>query len=159
LALSIERDELGIVAGLQDRATQAFAAPVLVDGDDVRVLRPARPLHFVVAWRPEAEGDSGHYHRTVVVDRAAMAELAPIARDAAAAFERGDADALAALMDASARTRQRAAPLSDAHEQLADAARRAGFRANSAGSGGAIVAVAEGDAERMDAPFVRVTIS
>ncbi|MBA2607632.1 MAG: hypothetical protein H0U92_01675 [Actinobacteria bacterium] len=154
LALSIERDDLGIVAGLQDRATQAFVAPVLVDGDAVRALRPTRPLSFVVAWSPSADGDSGEYHRNIDVDHGAMHELAGIAREAAEAFERGDAGQLAVLMDASARTRQRAAPLPPAHEELADAARRAGFRPNSTGSGGAIVAVVEGEPAQIGADYV-----
>lgn len=158
LALAIERDDLGIVAGLQDRATQAFNAPVLVDVSantpDVRVLTPAQPLSFVVAWRPGAAEDSGDYHRSVAVDQGAMEELASIARQAADAFERGEAEQLAALIDASARTRARAAPLSAAHEALALAARRAGFRPNSAGSGGAIVAVLEANPERIGADFV-----
>ncbi len=154
LALSIERDDLGIVAGLQDRATQAFGAPVLVEDQQVRVVTPGAPLSFVVAWARAADGDSGEYHRTVAVDRGAMDELAAIARDATVAFERGDAEQLAALMDASAMTRQRAAPLPPAHERLAGAARRAGFRPNSTGSGGAIVAVLEGDPERIGADYV-----
>lgn len=154
LALSIERDDLGIVAGLQDRATQAFGAPVLVEENEARVLTPARPISLVVAWQPAATGDSGEYHRSVAIDEEAMGELAVIAREAAGAFERGDADELATLMDASAQTRKRAAPLSAAHEQLADAARRAGFRPNSAGSGGAIVAVVEGDPARIGADYV-----
>ena len=159
LALSIERDDLGIVAGLQDRATQAFEAPVLVSGDDVRVVAPGAPLSFMVAWSRAADGDSGEYHRTVTVDRGAMDELAAIARDATVAFERGDAAQLATLMDASAMTRQRAAPLPPVHEQLADAARRAGFRPNSAGSGGAIVAVLEGDPGRIGADYVIETFN
>lgn len=154
LALSIERDDLGIVAGLQDRATQAFASPVLVDDDAVRVVVPGAPLSFVVAWARGATADSGEYHRRVAVDQGAMNELGSIAREAAIAFERGDAEQLAALMDTSASTRRRAAPLPPAHEQLADAARRAGFRPNSTGSGGAIVAVLEGDPERIGAEFV-----
>ena len=36
LALAIERDDLGIAAGLQDRAVQAFDQPVLVDGERSR---------------------------------------------------------------------------------------------------------------------------
>ena len=55
---------------------------------------------------------------------------------------------------ASARVRQRVAPLSDAHEQLANAARRAGFRPNSAGSGGAIVAVLDADPNAIGSPYV-----
>lgn len=157
LALAIERDDLGIIAGLQDRAVQAFEAPVLVDmvGDQtVRVLTPATPLEFVVAWRPSAAADSGTYHAGRVVDAEAMQELARIARGAAAAFEAGDAAALANLMALSAEVRRDAAPLPLGHNQLAEALHRAGFLCNSAGSGGAVVAVITGRSRPDDLPRV-----
>ncbi len=144
LALSIERDDLGIAAGLQDRAVQAFDAPVLVDvlaDQTVRVLRPATPLEFVVAWRPSAAADSGAYHASRAVDPAGMEELARIARGAAGAFEAGDGAALANLMGLSAEIRREVAPLSLGHDQLAEAIQAVGFTPNSAGSGGAVVAV------------------
>jgi glucuronokinase len=144
LALSVERDDLGIVAGLQDRAVQAYEAPVLVDmATDrlVRVLVPGRDLDFVVAWRPSAAGESGEYHARRSTDPAGMAELARIARAAAAAFEAGDASALANLMALSADVRREVAPLSAAHNLLAETMQRHGFSANSTGSGGAVVAV------------------
>ena len=158
LALSIERDDLGIAAGLQDRAVQAFDTPVLVEGETARVLSPARPIAFVVAWSNDAAGHSGDYHSSVNVDTSAMRELGTIAREAASAFEGGDADGLASLIDASGRLRQRVAPLSDAHEALADAARAAGFRPNSTGSGGAIVAVLEGDLDAIGYGYVIETV-
>lgn len=145
LALSIERDDLGIVAGLQDRAVQAFEAPVLVDlvaDETVRVLTPAEPLEFVVAWRPSLSSDSGDYHAArVEAGGSGMQELARIARGAALAFEAGDAAALANLMGLSAEVRREVAPLSGGHDVLAETVHRAGLTPNSTGSGGAVVAV------------------
>jgi glucuronokinase len=145
LALSVERDDLGIAAGLQDRAVQAFDQPVLVDGESVRPLTPAAALRFVVVWRPDAAGDSGDYHGQREPNPAGMTELARIARGAAEAFVAGDALALANLMALSADVRRDAAPLPAAHEELADAVRAAGFSPNSTGSGGAVVAVFTSD--------------
>lgn len=144
LALSIERDDMGIVAGLQDRAVQAFEAAVLVDmvaDRTVRVLHSPTPFDFVVAWRPSLGMDSGQYHAGLAPNPAGMQELARIGRGAAAAFEAGDASALSNLMGLSAEVRRDVAPLPSGHEQLADALHRAGFVANSTGSGGAVVAV------------------
>jgi glucuronokinase len=141
LALSIERDDLGIPAGLQDRATQAFDHPVLVDGDTVRPLTAAAPLEFLVAWCDDASEDSGEYHRGREMRADAVKELARIARRAADAFTAGDAAALEALMDESARVRDEVAPLSPAHNALAERLRARGLSPNSTGSGGAVVAV------------------
>jgi glucuronokinase len=160
LALAVERDDLGILGGLQDRVVQAFDDPVLVDVSAekpaVTQMVPARPLWFVVAWTPTAASDSGEYHAAVAsdVDRGGMAELALIAREAGDAFAAGDASRLAELMSASAAVRARVAPLPPAHEALADALRRVGLSPNSAGSGGAVVAVLDGDAPELDVPFV-----
>jgi glucuronokinase len=141
LALSIERDDLGIPAGLQDRATQAFAQPVLVDGDTVTPVSAGAPLDFLVAWCDDASGDSGDYHRGRVLPADAARDLARIARLAADAFSAGDAVTLAALMDESARLRDQCAPLPAAHNALAELLRGRGLSPNSTGSGGAVVAV------------------
>ena len=144
LALSIERDDLGIAAGLQDRATQAYAQPVLVDFEAtpiVRVLVPAAPLDFVVVWDADAGGDSGEYHRGRQLGDDDVRAFRDVARAAADAFESGDAAALASCMATSARLRDQAAPLSPAHNALAERLRRRGLAPNSAGSGGAVIAV------------------
>ena len=146
LALSIERDDLGIPGGLQDRATQAFGVPVLVDTahatPTVTPLTPARALRFAVAWLPSAAADSGEYHARVAESvPGSMSELAAAARAAATAFKAGDAEALAENMAASAAIRARLAPLSSQHHVLADAVAATGLCPNSTGSGGAVVAV------------------
>lgn len=152
LALSIERDDLGVPAGLQDRAAQAFEAPVLVDVSGatpiVTTLTPAAPLRFAVAWLASASGDSGDYHGQVQATEpslAGMRELARIARVAADAFAAGDAPGLAAQMASSAALRAELAPLPVEHERLAAAVTRVGLSPNSAGSGGSVVAVIDND--------------
>ncbi|MEY2468406.1 MAG: glucuronokinase [Actinomycetota bacterium] len=144
LALSIERDDLGIAAGLQDRAVQAYDAPVLVDLAAEQIVRPLQPgaaFEFVVAWLPAAAQDSGAYHRARQPNPTGMAELARIARAAADAFTAGDADALESFMDESARVRDEVAPLPPRHDELVAKMRRAGLTPNSAGSGGAAIAL------------------
>lgn len=141
LALSIERDDLGIAAGLQDRAVQAFDQPVLVDAGAVCPLTPGAAFDFVVAWSPTAAQDSGDYHRDRSFEIAGMQELARIARAAADAFVAGDAAALESLMGESSRVRDEVAPLPPRHNELAGALRAIGLQPNSTGSGGAVVAV------------------
>jgi glucuronokinase len=141
LALLIERDDLGIAAGLQDRAVQAFDQPVLVDGGAVVPLSAGADFDFVVAWLADAAQDSGDYHRAREVNQAGMRELARIARAAADAFTAGDADALESSMGESARLRDDVAPLPPRHNELADTLRAVGLQPNSTGSGGAVVAL------------------
>lgn len=150
LAQQVENDDLGIVAGLQDRVVQAYDRPVLVDlaGAEpaVTVLDPPAPVRLLVAWSPAAAAGSGKYHRALArrLDRDRprhMEALALHARAAADALAAGDEQALADAMAASARTRNRAAPLGPAHQELAGAVEGAGLRPNSAGSGGSVVAV------------------
>ena len=154
LAQSIERDDLGIVAGLQDRAVQSFGSPVLVDVAGatpvVTKLAPEKPVEFLVAWLPGAAADSGDYHRRLSTraDQRGMDELADIGRAAAKAFVAGDADQLVTHMRASAEVRSRVAPLPPAHDRLAAAVQRAGMWPNSAGSGGAVVAVIADEGQR-----------
>jgi len=150
LALEVERDELGIAAGLMDRAVQATAATVLVEGDRFRTVTAPAPIPLVVAWDPAGAAPSGRYHgalrrrfdegeRRVV---AAMEELAGLARRAATAVEAGDATTLAGLVGDTWRVRRGLGAVAPSHEALVDAAARAGLAATSAGSGGSVVAVA-----------------
>jgi len=149
LALAVEVEELGMVAGLQDRATQAFAAPVLVDmaaTERVTVVRPARPVRIAVAWCEAAGASSDEYHRDLrASEPPRMDELAALARRAAGALAAGDATALATVMGESAAVRSTVAPLSAAHDTLAAAVTDAGLVPNSAGSGGAVAAVVTDD--------------
>jgi glucuronokinase len=169
LALEAERDELGIAAGLQDRAVQAAGATVLVEGDGFRALAAAEPIPLVVAWDPAAAAPSGRYHARLrqrfddgdAAVVGAMEELAGLAREAADAVERGDADRLASLVGATWRVRRGLGAVAPAQESLVAAAAEAGLAATSAGSGGSIVAVAPdpGAAGRLAAAAPGATVT
>ena len=167
LALSAERDVLGIAAGWQDRIVQSFRTAVLVDAsamdvvDGVHVPRvrslalSARPglshLPLVVGWS-EAEGSSSDdYHgplrRAGESLETPMTDLASLARSAFVAASAGDVIALAAAVDAGWRIREGCAPLRPDHAALVERVRAAGFSATTPGSGGAVVAVCVDEAE------------
>ncbi|MBV9253959.1 MAG: hypothetical protein JO054_07000 [Actinobacteria bacterium] len=149
LALAAEVTELGITAGLIDRAVQALRAPALVDGDVARPLAVNVLPPLVVAWRADAAGPSHRVHGalrrrfdagegTVVT---AMQRLADAGRAAAAALESGDADALAGCVRTTWAQRQTMGIVGDDVAAMVDAFDHHGVAATSAGSGGAVVGV------------------
>jgi glucuronokinase len=154
LALEAERDELGIGAGLQDRAVQAHDATVLVDvaGTEphMRTLRSSAPVPLLVAWDPAAARPSGRYHAELrrrfdagnedVVG--AMATLRDLAYEAAGAVARGDAELVSELVAETWRVRRSLGAVPEGQVALVEAAGSAGMAATSAGSGGSIAAVA-----------------
>ena len=158
LALSIEVDDLEIAAGLQDRVAQAFGGVTFMD------FAPDPPAYttlesgclppLLVAWRTDSAGDSGMVHAPLR-DRHAAGELAVVtgmralaghARGAAAALRAGDRAALRRAVDGSLDARAAMIELDPRHVAMIDTARSAGAAANYAGSGGAIVAVCDGEA-------------
>jgi glucuronokinase len=155
-ALAVETEELGIVAGLQDRLTQAYGGLLFMDFTDPPVYEPLDdgllpPL--VIAWRETAAAHSGEVHselRRRHHERdpdvlAAMNGLATAAREARAALLERDAVRFGRCMDATFELRQRLMPLDPRSVEMIDAARAAGANANYTGSGGAIVAASHDD--------------
>lgn len=153
LALDVETTKLGIVAGLQDRLVQAFEAPLFMDFavDTVEVVRPARPLTMYVAWDQRLGASSGDYHAQLRARhasgdrevRAALQELADLARAAAPALAAGDGRTLGRLVDASFEQRRRLGPLPAGQSNLVDAVRALGLPATSPGSGGSVAGVVD----------------
>jgi glucuronokinase len=154
LALSIEVDELGIAAGLQDRIAQTHDGLTFMDFGSsgpatVRTLDPALLPPLLVAWRTDSGGHSGDVHaplrdrhadgEPVVLD--AMRTLTDAAHDAEQAIASGDHAALRASVDASFDARRSMLALDPQHVEMIETARTAGAAANYAGSGGAIIAV------------------
>jgi glucuronokinase len=153
LALSIERDDLGIAAGLQDRVAQSYGGVTFMEFGAQppryeRLERRALPP-LVVAWREHAAEDSGVVHSDLrmrfdagdVAVRDAMAMLAGAARTARDALLRGDWATLARCADASFDARARILSLDPRHVEMVQIARAAGAGVNYTGSGGAIIAV------------------
>ena len=160
LALSIEVDDLGIAAGLQDRIAQTHGGLTFMDfGTDppgaARLDRRRLPP-LLVAWRADSGGHSGDVHAPLrdrhaegdpVVLRC-MQTLTRAARDAAAAIAAGDRETLCSSVDASFDARRSMLALDPRHVEMVEAARGAGAAANYAGSGGAIVAVCSDGSHR-----------
>lgn len=165
LALAVETEDLGIVAGLQDRVAQAYGGVTFMDfggggvGDEPPAsagahgayerLDPALLPPLLIAWRPEAAGHSGDVHAALrerhrrgegVVERT-MVQLAAAAHGARAALMSGDTERLCDCIDASFDLRRGMLELDDRCVEMVEAARSSGAGANYTGSGGAIVAV------------------
>jgi glucuronokinase len=160
LALSIEVDDLGIAAGLQDRIAQTHGGLTFMDfGTDPPAAAPldrGRLPPLLVAWRVDSGGHSGDVHAPLrdrhangdpVVLRC-MQTLTRAARDAAAAIAAGDQETLCSSVDASFDARRSMLALDPRHVEMVEAARGAGAAANYAGSGGAIVAVCSDGSHR-----------
>ena len=154
LALSVERDRLGIEAGLQDRLVQVTGraasmtfAPITVDVIDL----PDWP--FFIAWAPSAAEMSDAVHRSVrrryeAGDpdvHIAMIELAEQATIARMAIDHADRQRLGEAMTRTFELRTTMIDVGPAQRRLVDIGQRAGAAVNSAGSGGSIVGLANDD--------------
>jgi glucuronokinase len=165
LALSVESEELGIAAGLQDRVIQAYegvvdmdfspAASETIDGFecgryerlDPQILPP-----LYVAYRTELSGPTEVVHNNlrerfrlgepaVVQAMVHLAELVPAARQA---IDQGDPAKLAELIDRNFEIRRSICQIPAAQVDMVLRARRAGASAKFAGSGGAIIGTFSG---------------
>jgi glucuronokinase len=160
-ALAVETEEMGIVAGLQDRVAQAyegltfmeFEGPRRYERLDAALLPP-----LVIAWRTEAAADSGDVHGSLRARhdrgeagvREAMAALADAAREARDGLVAGDLERVRLSVDRTFDLRRKLLPLDGRCVEMVELARRCDASANYAGSGGAIVAVCR-DAAHADA--------
>ena len=167
LARSAEVDQLGIVAGLQDRVVQTFGGLVAMDFStmttDARTglafgryeqLDPARLPRLFLVYAHRAAQPSTHYHR-VLRDRfaagdpatlAALHELAGLVVQGKAALAWGGSG-LGPLLDRNMELRRAWAPIAEGQLELYSAVSGAGLPATFAGSGGAVVGVLDDDAE------------
>ncbi len=148
-ALAVERERLGIEAGLQDRLVLAVGALVAMEFDpvDFRVVTPPIDLPLFVAWDTAAAESSDTLHRSLrrrfdAGDehvRTSMSGLADQARAGAAAIERGDLPGLAGAINRTFEIRALMVDIDPVTRTLATIGRRAGAAMNSAGSGGSVV--------------------
>lgn len=152
LALSVERDRLGIAAGLQDRLVQSVGQLVSMRFDPVGYerLTPAADLPLFVAWSAAGAQPSDTVHRSLrrrydagephVI--ASMRGLAAQAEIAATAIEGGDLTQLGRAMNRTFEIRSMMIDVDTTTRQMVRIAVRNGAAANSAGSGGSIVGLA-----------------
>ena len=164
LALTVERDELNIGGGLQDRVIQFyeglvamdFSEPATIDGfvcGHYRSLDPALLPDLYMAFSTGESEPTEVFHNdlktryqageSLVVD--AMTELAKLSEQSVAALEQGAHETFSALMDQNFDIRRSISNLNPQHVAMIETARSCGVSAKYAGSGGAIVGVCTED--------------
>jgi glucuronokinase len=164
--LSIERDELGIAAGLQDRVIQIYEGLVYMDFDmqreqiingfkcyayenlDPGLLPPVYLAYHDSLSEPTEVFHNdirGRYERgeKIVVD--AMRHFGWIAEQGRIALLSGDPLRLAALINENFDTRRIIYNLPPWQVEMVEVARRCGASAKFAGSGGAIIGTYQGE--------------
>ncbi len=159
LALSIERERLGVEAGLQDRLVQSVGQLVSMTFEPVTFERldPPDDIPLFVAWSEADGATSDTVHRSLrrrfdagdpnIV--ASMRGLAEQAGRAASAINAGNLGGLAEAMNRTFEIRSMMIDVDDATRSLIDLATEAGAAANSAGSGGSVVGLAR-DRDHLD---------
>ena len=170
IALSVETEELGIWAGLQDRVVQVYGGTVYMDFNDEFMkshnhgiyeeldISLLPPLFLAYCAKPT---DSGKAHRQMHVrykqgDRSVietMQEIAQLAAAARQALGAGQTDLLGELMDKNFDLRRRLYGddcRGATNLEMIARARRLGLPAKLSGSGGAIVGIC--DDERLIEP-------
>ena len=158
--LSVENEELGITAGLQDRVIQVYEGVVYMDFGLEReqqveglkcyqyeYLDPARLPPLYVAYNNVLSEPTELFHNDIrgrfnrgeeKVVRA-MKHFAELAEKGREALLRGDAEELARLIDENFDTRRSIYNLAPWQIEMVETARRCGASAKFAGSGGAII--------------------
>lgn len=167
LILTVERDELHIGAGLQDRVIQVYEGLVYMDfaPDQERNLNglpcytyepldPALLPPLYLAYHHSFGEPTEVFHNDLrsrfnkgdpdVVQ--AMQHFARLAEQGRAALQNQDARLLASLIDENFNTRRRICQLPEWQIQMVEIARQCGASAKFAGSGGAIVGTYDGPA-------------
>lgn len=161
LILSVETEEIGIAAGLQDRVAQVYEGLVYMDFDkelmDARgygtyeELDPALLPPLYIAYQRDLAEFSGVFHNNIrkrfeegekrVIE--AIGRIAEIAREGREALLAGDKERLARLMNENFDERRSIYNLDPAHIEMVETARRIGASAKFAGSGGSIIGTYE----------------
>ena len=169
LILSVERDELGIGAGLQDRVAQVYEGLTYMDFDKqvmaergygvYEPLDPAVLPPVYIAYQTELAESSEVFHNDIrrrydagerlVID--AIGLIADLARQGRECLLQRDYDELARLMNLNFDTRRTIYNLNPKHIRMVELARSLGASAKFAGSGGSIIGT-----YRDEAMFVRL---
>lgn len=156
LAWEAETEELGIIAGPQDRVAQAHGGLLDMDfskpwsAGSFRQLSPELLPPLLIAWDTAPGAPSGAIHDTVRARHAAgdpevvraMRRFPEIAAEGISALESGDSAKFLECMDANFDARAAIWTLSVRDQELISIARNAGCAAKFPGSGGAVVCAA-----------------
>jgi glucuronokinase len=157
LALSVEKDELGLAAGMQDRVIQTYEGIVYMDFDrslmesrgygNYEPLKPAKLPPLYLAYDPDRAEISDIPHRNLrglfnSGDRAvveAMQKFRDLTDRGRNALMEGDWDDLHKIINANFDLRKTIMNIAPENLRMIEAARAVGASAKFAGSGGAIV--------------------
>lgn len=167
LALSVETDELGIAAGLQDRVIQVYEGLVYMDFAPEKMhehagflcgtyeeLDPALLPPVYLAYNTEVSEPTEVFHNDIrgrfnrgepQVVRA-MGKCAALAAQARQAILARDADRLGKLIDENFEMRRSIYRLPDKQVNMVEVARQCGASAHFPGSGGAVLGTYRDDA-------------
>jgi glucuronokinase len=157
LILSVELDELGIGAGLQDRVVQSYESPVYMDFNkelmdkqgygDYQPLNSKLFRNIYIAYRTDlAEGSEvvhnnfrERYHFGDPAVLAAIKEWADLTVKGLKALESGDMQELSRLINRNFDIRRSVMNISEKNIEMVETARSLGASAKFTGSGGAII--------------------
>jgi glucuronokinase len=152
MALAVERDRLGIEAGMQDRLVQAVGKPVAMTFDPVGfdILEVPDEFCLFVAWSTIEQVPSATVHRSLrrrydggdADVHEAMRELALQAARARRGIVDRDPALLADAMHRTMALRLQVVDITGEQRRLVEVGRGAGAAVNSAGSGGSVVGLA-----------------
>ena len=164
LALQIERDELKVGGGLQDRVVQVYEGLVTMDFSQKQMLQGFECGHYdnlnpsllpslYVAYSPEAKEPTEIFHNDLRQRyesgdkqvRNAMLKFASLTDKAQKALVQGNHQMFAELMNQNFDLRQSISRLNPNHINMVETARSCGASAKYAGSGGTIVGSFSGE--------------
>jgi len=165
--LSVERDELGIGAGLQDRVAQVYEGAVFMDFDRSYMARHGHgqyefldpsllPPLFVAYHDHLAEGTElthnplrERFNRGDPEVLEAVARWAELAEQARTAIVAHRGTEIGPLMNENLDLRSAVVGISDGNRRLVEIGRDLGAATKFAGSGGAVIGTYDGDPERL----------
>lgn len=157
LILSVETEELGINAGLQDRVIQVYGGCVFMDFEEEKFkaadhgvyesLEPRFEGNLYIAYKEELGKVSGavlndiyvRYHRGEALVRDTLAEIAELAQEGRKCIRNNDLTELNSLINRNFDLRQKIMNISAENLAMVKTARACGASAKFAGSGGSIV--------------------
>ncbi len=157
LVLSVENDELGIAAGLQDRVAQAYECPVFMDFDRETMEQRGYGIYekisvekfplFYIAFRKNLSEGTEIMHNNLKARfeigdpkvLQAMLRWSQITEEFRKALEVGDQLKMHELIDENFDLRRKTVRISKGNIEMVELARSTGASAKFTGSGGAII--------------------
>lgn len=164
LVLSVETEELGIGAGLQDRVAQAYEQPVYMDfaqehfnaqgyGHYVPLSKLLLPNLYIAYRRNLAEGSEvvhnnlrERYRQGEAKVLDAIAEWSQLTQDFLQALNAGHQPQMHQLINRNFDLRREVMRIHPANLEMVETARACGASAKFTGSGGAIIGLYDGEA-------------